>query len=71
MKDIVKTLSPVGLIAGMALLGATSALAGDGLMGVNVLTYNTFTGAPTENIEMDVGMFGMNNNLFATVADGV
>lgn len=59
-------------VAALAMLAsAAPSVAGEGLSGVKVLTFNTFTGGMTEGVETDVGMFGMNNNLFAKIGDGV
>ena len=42
-----------------------------GLDGVDFVITNTFQGAQTNNVETDVGAFGLPGNQFATVGDGV
>lgn len=60
------------LVASVALGAfAPSIAAAEGLTGVTVLASNTFAGAPTEGAEMDVGIFGMKNNVFAEIGEGV
>jgi len=66
----IKQVAVLGCALAMVSTNAV-AVAAEGLMGANVLTFNTFQGKMTEGIETDVGMFGMNNNQFASVGDGV
>lgn len=58
----------------LATAALTSTVLADGhasLEGATVVITNTFQGAQTENIETDVTAFGLVNNQFATVGDGV
>ena len=68
-----KTIQKICVLATVAAIGASAlpAFAGGDLSGAKVLTFNTFTGGMTKWVETDVGMFGMNNNLFSKVGDGV
>lgn len=57
------------------LLSSTSVLFAEGhmsgLMGSTVVITNTFQGAQTEGIEVDVSAFKLANNKFAIVGDGI
>ena len=57
-----------GFAAALALSGPALA---EGLDGATVVITNTFQGAQTDSIETDVTAFGLLNNRFATVGDGV
>ena len=58
------------ILFSIALLSAGPAFA-DGLMGATVVITNTFQGGQTDGAEVDVAGFGMLNNQFATVGDGM
>lgn len=62
------------LIAACALasaVGLSGAASAEDMSNRTVMVSNTFTGALTKGVETDVGRFGMNNNLFATVGGDV
>lgn len=69
IKKTIRTIAATAIVFAASL--STPAIAADGLSGAQVLTTNTFAGGPTEGAEVDVGAFGMNNNLFATVGSNV
>lgn len=54
-----------------ALLGLATTAQSATLDGATFVVTNTFQGAQTEGVEMDVAAFGLDNNKFATVGDGV
>lgn len=62
---------PLAYASAVAALMAATPAAADGLAGAKMLVFNTFQGELTKGMETDVGAFGMNNNLFAQVGDGV
>lgn len=60
------------LLACLFTAGALTQPAGaEGLGGATVLVTNTFQGARSEGVEVDVAAFGLDSNLFATVGEGV
>jgi len=58
------------LSSGLALLLANNAMATD-LSGTRFVVSNLFKGNSTNQLEVDVTQFGLTNNLFSTVGDGV
>lgn len=60
----------LSLSLAVILLSATASVA-DGLHGARFLTSNLFQGNDTDGIEVDVAAFGLTNNLFTTVGNGV
>ena len=67
MKNLISHTAVAILVAAPTLAGSHAA----GLDGASVVITNTFQGAQTENVETDVAAFGLLNNQFATVGEGV
>jgi hypothetical protein len=63
-------LNGIVLSSALTLLLANTAAAGD-LSGARFVVSNLFMGNATKGVEVDVTQFGLVNNLFATVGDGV
>ena len=70
MGNSLKTILKMTIATGVMVAGSLAAQA-EGLSGLKVVTTNTFTGKDTKGVETDVGMFGMANNKFSVVGDGV